>query len=286
MSQKKTLLAVFAHPDDETFATGGTLALYAQRGVDVYLLCATRGEAGEVEQKYLESFASIAELRQAELACAAKKLGLSGVFFLSYRDSGMTGSPHHTHPAALINAPLEDLAGEIAGWIRRLRPQVVITSDPIGGYYHPDHIHLQRAVQQAFFIAGDANAYTDSLPAYTPQKLYFNTIPRTLLRWVVRLMPIFGKDPRRFGQNGDIDIPAITAVDFPVHARIDFSEVARLRKEASNCYASQGGQHLHQGIAALLRGWTLSGEIFMRGYPPPRPGYVEKDLFESISLEH
>src|SRR3989304_5201223 len=88
----KKILAALAHPDDESFGMGGTLALYAQRGVDVHLVCATRGEAGTVEAEHLEGYASIAERRVAELRCAALRLGLSGVHFLDYRDSGMPGS--------------------------------------------------------------------------------------------------------------------------------------------------------------------------------------------------
>jgi N-acetyl-1-D-myo-inositol-2-amino-2-deoxy-alpha-D-glucopyranoside deacetylase len=91
MSQR-TLLAVLAHPDDESFGMGGTLALYASRGVDVYLVCATRGEVGEADEKHLKDFSSIGEMREAELRCAAGILGLKGVFFLGYRDSGMPGS--------------------------------------------------------------------------------------------------------------------------------------------------------------------------------------------------
>ena len=86
---KKVLLAVLAHPDDESFGMGGTLAYYASKGVDVYLVCATRGEVGDVDPKYLEGFHSIAERREAELRCAAGILDLAGVTFLNYRDSGM-----------------------------------------------------------------------------------------------------------------------------------------------------------------------------------------------------
>jgi len=92
---------VLAHPDDETFGMGGTLALYASQGVEVHLVCATRGEVGEMDPKLLEGFASIAERRESELCCAADMLGLKAVHFLDYRDSGMPGSPDNTHPMAL-----------------------------------------------------------------------------------------------------------------------------------------------------------------------------------------
>ena len=82
----KTLLAVLAHPDDESFGMGGTLALYARRGYRVVLLCATRGEAGTVDPEYLVGHSSIAHLREAELRCAAQHLGLTAVHFLGYRE--------------------------------------------------------------------------------------------------------------------------------------------------------------------------------------------------------
>ena len=262
---------------------GGNLALYAQRGVAVHLVCATRGEAGDADAQYLQGFASIAELRESELGCAAKQLGLSGVHFLNYRDSGMAGSQDNRHPQALINTPQAELVGKIVHQIRALHPQVVLTHDPMGGYGHPDHIYLQKAVDLAFHTAGDPAAYpADGLPAYTPQKLYFHTIPRTALRWMVRLMPLIGKDPRKFGNNGDIDMKAIAEVNFPTNAKINYKAVTNARTAASSCYSSQGGQKTNQGVAGLLRGWASSSEIFMRAYPKPQRGHVEKDLFEGV----
>ena len=79
-SQEPVILAVLAHPDDETFGMGGTLALYAQRGAQVYLVCATRGEVGDVDPQYMQGFETIAERREYELRCAAQKLGLKEVF--------------------------------------------------------------------------------------------------------------------------------------------------------------------------------------------------------------
>lgn len=278
----QVLLAVLAHPDDETFSTGGTLALYARRGVDVHLLCATHGEAGEADADYLQGYTTIAELRSAELACAARALGLSSVSFLGWRDSGMPGSPHAAHWQALVNAPMEQLTRTIAAHIRRLRPQVMITHEPSGGYPHPDHIRLHQAATRAFFASGDPAVEIPGLPPFAPQKLYFSTISRTLLRWVVRLMPLVGRDPSRFGRNGDIDLRAIARVDVPIHARIDYSPVAQLRAQASRCYASQGGRQLNRGVAGLLRGWSPRYEVFSRGHPAPLPGRVESDLFSGI----
>src|ERR1043165_10304259 len=92
----KTILAVLAHPDDESFGLGGTLALYARKGYDTYLVCATRGEAGTLDPEHLNGYKDTAELRTNELMRAAKILGLKEVFFLGYRDSGMPGDRKST----------------------------------------------------------------------------------------------------------------------------------------------------------------------------------------------
>src|SRR3990172_2343447 len=177
-SSEFAMLAVLAHPDDESFGPGGTLALYASRGVQVHLLCATRGEVGTVSPELMAGHATIGDLRQAELECAASHLGLAGVHFLGYRDSGMPGSPDNRHPQALAAAPIEQVAAAVVEWIRRIRPQVVITFDPIGGYRHPDHIACHNATVLAFEAAGDAARFPASLPAYRPPTPYFHTFPR------------------------------------------------------------------------------------------------------------
>ena len=279
----RTLLAVLAHPDDESFGMGGTLALYASQGVAVHLVCATRGEVGEVEPHHLESYRSIGDLREAELRCAAGKLGLAGVYFLGYRDSGMTGSPENEHPEALAKAPLDEAAARVTCYIRRLRPQVVLTFDPIGGYRHPDHIAIHRATVEAFNAAGNPAAYPCEYPAYQPGKLYFHTFPRRMLRWAVRLMPLFGKDPHRFGLNGDIDLVPLAAEDFPVHARINYKEVLELKEAASACHASQGAMAPSSGLMRYAFRLAAGVDQFTRAYPPPEPGLRERDLFDGLA---
>jgi len=280
---KRTILAVLAHPDDETFGMGGTLALYAKRGVDVYLVCATRGEVGEVPPHFLENFNSIGELRENELRCAAQNLGLSGVYFLDYRDSGMPGSPDNEHPQALAAAPIDEVAALVAGYIRRLKPQVVLTFDPIGGYRHPDHIAIHQATVRAFSAADDPNQYPAQGLPFQPDKLYFHTFPRGWLSWVVRLMPLFGKDPRRFGQNEDIDLLELSGENFPVHARINYKEVVKEKEAATACHASQGGMGSSGNLLVRLAFRVAAGQdSYMRAYPEPDGGPREHDLFAGI----
>jgi LmbE family N-acetylglucosaminyl deacetylase len=279
----KRIMAVLAHPDDETFGMGGTLALYARRGASVHLLCATRGEVGTVDPQHLRGFNSIAERREAELRCAAEKLGLHGVYFLNYRDSGMPGSPDNHHPDALAAAALDDVVARIVPYIRSIRPQVVITFDPIGGYKHPDHIAIHKATVKAFHLAGDAE-YLDGQAPYQPSKLYYQTIPKSYLRIAVSIMSLLGKDPRHFGRNRDVDLTALVEEgDFPTHARIDYREVSEIKDEAMLCHTSQlGGPNLRRGPMRWIQALVGQKEYYMRAIPPARPGLHERDLFAGL----
>lgn len=276
---KKVLLSVLAHPDDESFGMGGTLAKYAGQGVDVHLICATRGEAGEVDPEYLESFSSIAELREQELRCAVEQLGINSVYLLPYRDSGMTGSKDNENPLALMNAPLEQVAGEIAEYIRKIKPQVVLTFDPIGGYRHPDHIFIHQAATRAFSLAGDSDFKSDS-PVFQPTRLFYHTIPKYFIRFNVRLLKLLGKDPKKYGRNKDIDLTQMI-VEFPIHARINYNKEKDIKAAAARCHASQGGARLTRGFMKVLA-WLLGARYadqFMQAVPEPSPLSIKKDLF-------
>lgn len=163
----KTILLVLAHPDDETFGMGGTIALYAQKGYNVYNVCATRGEVGAADEEFMRGFKDTAEMRTAELMRAAKILGLKEVFFLGYRDSGMPGSADNNHPDSQVSHSIDEVAGKVVRYIRELKPDVVITFNPIGGYRHPDHIHIQQATTLAFEKANDASFHPEAGPAFS-----------------------------------------------------------------------------------------------------------------------
>ncbi|MEM7028954.1 MAG: PIG-L family deacetylase [Chloroflexota bacterium] len=136
----RKLLVTFAHPDDESFGPAGTLIHYAQQGVEVHYVCGTRGEAGEVEPDLLAGYDSLGDLRTKELLSASEHLGFSAIHFLNYRDSGMENSADNDDPTCLHQAPLEDVTEQITYLMRKIQPQVVLTFDPQGGYFHPDHI--------------------------------------------------------------------------------------------------------------------------------------------------
>lgn len=282
MTDTKTILAVLAHPDDESFGLGGTLALYARKGYDAYLVCATRGEAGSMDEEHLRGFKDTAELRADELMRAARILGLKEVFFLGYRDSGMNGSEDNKHPDAQVNHPIEEVAGRVVKYIRKLKPDIVLTFDPIGGYKHPDHIHIQRATTLAFEKAGDASFHPEAGPAFEPRALYYHVFPSWFLKWATRLMPLFGKDPRKWGRNGDIDLTDLIA-DFPVHVSVDIRPVAEIKRQAGEQHASQGGIAMRRGWMGIATKLFGEREDYMRAYPPVNGPFTRKrDLFDGL----
>jgi N-acetyl-1-D-myo-inositol-2-amino-2-deoxy-alpha-D-glucopyranoside deacetylase len=274
------LLVVLAHPDDESFGMGGTLALYASQGVKVHLVCATRGEVGEVDSDLLKGYKTIADLRVHELSCAAKKLGLASVDYLGYYDSGMQGSKDNKNPKSLYQAPLIKVAEKIVVYINKYKPQVMITFDPAGGYLHPDHIAANRAAEKAFYMVQKMKS--KKVADYVPQKLYFHTMPIGVFKHAVKIMPFLGMNPRQFGKNKDIDLTKIVAREFPTHARINYHSVFDLRSQAAACHASQGGGRSTNLFMQTMQKFFGSSDTFMRAYPLPVNGHIEKDLFEGI----
>jgi LmbE family N-acetylglucosaminyl deacetylase len=279
----KTLLTVLAHPDDESFGLGGTIALYAQKGYNTYYVCATRGEAGTVDAEHLKGFKDTAEMRTDELMRAAKELGLKDVFFLGYRDSGMPGSEDNKNPAAQINHSIDEVAGKVVKYIRELKPEVVLTFDPIGGYKHPDHIHIHKATVLAFEKANDASFHPEAGAPFKPQALYFQVFPKGLLKVAVRLMPLFGKDPTKFGRNGDINIKELAEITFPIHVRLNTRSVSEIKTRASACHASQGGTQMRRGLMGFVTRLFGEREDYMQAYPPVSENSRRRtDLFEGI----
>ena len=275
----RRLLAVMAHPDDETFGIGGTLALYARQGVECHVVTATGGEVGSAPAD-LKGSASVAEMREHELRCAAAVLGLASVSFLGYRDSGMAGTPDNQHPGCLAMAAPDQVARQVAAHIRRLRPQVLITHDPSGGYGHPDHIATHWASLAAVSLAGDPGLDLDSLPPWTVGKVYYHVLSLTSLRWMLRVLPLLGIDPRHFGRNRDIDLVMILQDASPVHAVITLGDMRAVKAEASACHSSQSGGAT--GPWAWLMRWVNRYERFTRAIPEGTAGPVERDLFAGI----
>jgi len=277
------LLGVFAHPDDESFGPGATLAHYARRGVDVHVIIATDGIAGSVDDRgRLQDHASLAQVRSAELARAAVYLGLKSIWSLPYRDSGMRGAPDNHHPAALIQQPVEHVAHEVLTYMRRLAPDVVMTHDPFGGYGHPDHVRVCEATTTAFYLARTLAA-SENGAIVQPQKLYFSAFPKDLIKIAVPLMRLAGKDPTAIGRNADIDLVEISRWVTPVTTTLDVADALADKQRASAAHASQysGGPSWFAAIPTPMRRRVAGREQFTRVFPGVGDA-DERNLFAGV----
>lgn len=286
--EQRRLLISFAHPDDESFALGALIGRYVAEGVEVYYICATNGDVGTVSPEMLNGYNSVAELRLAELEHASKILGFSRVYTLGYKDSGMMTDETINDPECLWqqwqNHP-EEVKRRVVEIMREVRPQVVITFNRYGGYGHPDHIAIQQATTQAFALAGDEAYVTQGQAAYRPQKLYYHSIPALALKLAVWVMRLRGKNPRKFGRNGDIDVQAILDHIEPTHAKVNISAYYEIWDAASACHASQGGGRTSM-IPKTLRRFIAPKQGFTRIHPQPVYDKVdEDDLFNGVVLD-
>lgn len=166
----RRLLALFAHPDDESRIVGGTLARYASEGVDVSLVVATRGEEGSCGEPPLCTPEELPQIRERELREACALLGVADLTILDYRDGSL----------ATIDRP--ELIGHLVAAIRRVRPHVILTFGPEGRTLHSDHIVMHETATVAFRLAADPNAYPElNEPPYATPKLYYTTLPQSLV---------------------------------------------------------------------------------------------------------
>jgi mycothiol S-conjugate amidase len=278
------MLIAFAHPDDESFGMGGVIAFYVKYGVDVYLICSTNGDVGAVDAAHLEGFQSIADLRLHELNCAAETLGIKEVITFGYRDSGMMNTPENNHPDCLWQADEGVVAGRIVHEIRRIRPQIVVTFDPFGGYGHPDHMAMHRATTRAFHAAGDPAQYPeDGLEPYRPAKLYYTAFPRRPLQLMVWTMRLRGEDPRHMGKNKDLDFQAALEHRLPAHARINVAPYRSVWDAAAGCHASQQNPRQTRSCLDSVQRLLFRHQDFTRAWPEPTPHErLERDLFQGV----
>jgi len=241
---------VVAHPDDETFGCGSLLLYAAARGAHTVVVCATRGEAGEVEDGVDAPF-GVAALRETELRAAARLLGVAEVEVLDFVDSGMDGEPD---PDALCGAPVDQVSGAVAAAIDRHRPDVVVTLD--GGDGHRDHLRIRSVVEELF--------------ASTSIPVYLHALPRTLMHaWV-----------RHHAGDADVaaytELPEIGTADEELTTILDTETHLTDREAAIAIHRSQRSPF--EGLPDELRRAFLGREHLIRVNPPWPGGPVEHDL--------
>jgi LmbE family N-acetylglucosaminyl deacetylase len=223
MPEQLRLMCVLAHPDDESLGTGGALARYAAEGIETYLVTATRGERGwqGAEHEY-PGPAALGAIREAELRAAAKVLGIREVHLLDYID----GDLDQANPAEAIT--------KIARHLRRVRPHVVLTFGPAGGYGHPDHIAISQFTTAAVVAAADPSyAGAEDLAPHAVAKLYYMAISRALGE---AYLAVFGDLVMRVD---GVDRHPIVDEDWAITTWLDTGDYQDKVWEAVFCHRSQ-----------------------------------------------
>lgn len=247
------VLAVFAHPDDEAFHVGGTLAKYAAAGWDVFLLCATHGEAGKRGDYSRLTREQFAKLRKEELEAACRALGIHRPVFLECADKGLARDCWNSATEEIVPA------------IRRVRPEVVITFGPDGISGHPDHVALSQIATAAFWAAGMstylAGEHGRAAP-FRPSRLYY----------VLRSPSV----PECCKPVSPQKAPPLTTV-------VDIREFGERKLDAICCHRSQ--LHLQPNDAAVIEAIRTAPENFHRAYPAWHGPGIEADLLDQADSE-
>ncbi len=278
------MLVCLAHPDDEAFPVGGTLASYAAQGVDIRLVCSTLGEEGEIRQPGSATRETLPHVREKELKASCTALGLQAPLLFRHRDSGMQGDKANTHPRALINVPAERIVKPLVAEIRRFRPHVVLTFGPDGLYGHPDHIAMSDHTTAAFHLAANPDAFpqqlADGLQLHSPARLFYSCRPRGFRMTQATLFRESGVDvPLPPPERRDDGVPPEE-----IHLHMDVSAHLEQKRASIRSHFTQlqvdspYWRVPHEVLAA-----TLGQEHFVRGYPSVQEGeVVSPDFFEGI----
>ncbi len=243
----RRVLFVHAHPDDESINNGVTMARYAEEGALVTLVTCTLGEEGEVIPPELRQLAADREgtlgaHRVGELATAMHRLGVADHRFLGgpgrYRDSGMMGLEQNDRPECFWQAPVDEAAASLVAVLREVRPQVVVTYDPNGGYGHPDHIQAHRVATRAVELAADG-AYRGDLGAvHTVARVYWNCIARSVAEEGFAGLERMGERLPFAGVGRLADLPGVVD-DAEVAVRIGGGRWADAKRAAMRAHRTQ-----------------------------------------------
>lgn len=270
------LLLSFAHPDDEAFGCAGTIKLNHLRGIPTTLVCATKGEAGEISSPELADPANLGVVRERELRAAAAHMGVDELIFLGYRDSGMAGTEPNAHPHAFMNASASAVVARLVRLIRARRPQVVVTFDPTGGYGHPDHIASHHHTVAAFHLAADPHHAPELGAPWQASRLFYTAFePKTFDQLNEQLIAQ-GEEPPQWGD--EIPWP-----DQSIDARIDIRPVVQDKWHALLSHATQfGPDNPFRRVPVDFMLNLLSEEVYELAWPAEKPAQPWTDLFAGL----
>jgi LmbE family N-acetylglucosaminyl deacetylase len=274
------LLAIYAHPDDETFGVGATMARYAANGVPVTMVCATRGEVGEIAPGTGATPENLMLYRAQELVDAMAILGVHDVRFLGFRDSGMQGTEENEDQRAFMRAHPDGVVHMLVRLIRELKPAVVVTWDKTGGYGHPDHVATHFHATAAFHAAADAEQFPTAGPPWQAKALFYTTIP---VEEFMRLGEQLRERGIDFGAPGGEDEWMLSQDRLPANCVIDVADLYEKKMEALLSHKTQisADDPLARAPEDISRQF-FSREFFHRAHPPLEEGTVLDDMFAGL----
>jgi len=263
-------MAVLAHPDDESLGVGGTLAKYASEGVDVFLLTATRGDGGRYRghragEDAHPGAAALAEIRERELRAAAQVLGIREVALLDYLDQ------------QLDRADPRQAVAAIAGHLRRIRPDIVLTFGPDGAYGHPDHVAISQFTTAATVAAADPALAGDGAP-HAVRKLYY-------IAWPEATWSAYQAAFRRLvSLVDDVERQAVPWPEWAITTAIDTRQFWPTVWQAISCHESQVAAYEKlRDLPAAHHEMLWGSQSFYRVFSTVNGGRArESDLFEGI----
>jgi LmbE family N-acetylglucosaminyl deacetylase len=266
-----TLMAVHAHPDDESLGTGGVLARYADEGVRTVLVTCTNGDLGDgpgglKPEDPAHDPSVVVPIRMRELQASCDALGVDHLELLGYHDSGMMGWPQNDAPDAFWQVPVADAAHRLAELLRRYEPQVVVTYDENGFYGHPDHIQANRVTRAAIAEVG------------APAKLYYTAVARSAIKGFGAVMEAAGVElPAEVEENPDFGTPdelITTTVDCHAVTGRKFASLAAHASQSDNIFFLRMGEEAFGAI--------MGNESFVRVLDDTGAAVPEDDLFAGL----
>jgi LmbE family N-acetylglucosaminyl deacetylase len=248
---------------------GGAFARYSPFA-HVTAICATRGELGEIASPDLATPENLGEVREGELREACRRLGVTDVRFLDYRDSGMAGTPGNEDPRAFSRADPDEVIGRLVRIFRELAPDAVVTFEQTGAYGHPDHLMIHRVTTEAFAAASNPDVYPDAGPAVRAGRLFYSGFPRGVMRRFVEGLSEAGVD---LGDLGQIDYDSVGMPDDVVDVELDVSAEYERKMSAARAHRTQveGDNWMTQAPEEVRRLFSAH-EYYQLAAGEPLPG--------------
>ena len=275
MADQLTLMAVHAHPDDESSSTGGVLARYASEGIQTVLVTCTNGELGDLPGGIKPGDAghdetAVAALRRLELEAACRLLNVTHLELLGYQDSGMADWEYKDRPNAFCNIATEVAAARVAKLIERYRPDVVVTYDDSAAYDHPDHVKASEVTRAALELTS------------VPKKFYFTAMSRRNWEKIRAILEEKGGDVPELPAVSPEMSQKLDEIEARIQTTVDVHPFVATKRAALAAHASQLEGSFFTKFPPDVFDLAFGQETFIRVSDTTGASLPETDLFAGL----